>query len=130
MTVTVTRTADLRLDVVTPGLFVGIPSSYAMLVTNKTATATAGPITITDVLPAGLRYRDYVGPGWSCGAVGQTVTCTFARPLPGRSFAVLALVVDVTAPRGTVITNTVRLTPLDAVPADNTVTIRSTVRRL
>ena len=33
-------------------------------------------ITVTDTLPVGLSYASASGTGWTCGAVGQLVTCT------------------------------------------------------
>jgi hypothetical protein len=50
-------------------------------VTNNGITPTPDPMTLTDVLPAGLTYQGFSGAGWSCAAAGQTVTCTYAGSL-------------------------------------------------
>jgi large repetitive protein len=54
---------------------VGQQGTYLLTVTNPGPTATPGPITITDQLPNGLTYVSAAGPGWTCNASGQTVTC-------------------------------------------------------
>lgn len=43
---------------------------------NIGSVASSGTITVTDTLPAGLTPTSASGTGWSCGIVGQTVTCT------------------------------------------------------
>jgi hypothetical protein len=129
VTVTVNRIADLRLDMVPPLLLAGLPSAYAIVVTNLSTVATSGVVTITDVLPAGVVYTGFYGPGWNCAAVGQRVSCTLGRPLSSRSITALAITVRVTAPNGTVITNTASVTPTDNSPSNNSATVRSTVRR-
>ncbi len=54
------------------------------------------PITVTDVLPAGLSFVSGVGTGWSCAAAGQTVTCTNPNNLsPGSSLPDITLTVAV-----------------------------------
>ena len=43
----------------------------------------AGPVTVSDALPAGLSYDSATGTGWSCAFDGasRTVTCTLAGGL-------------------------------------------------
>ena len=53
----------------------GQQGSYALVVHNNGAPLT-GQTTVTDTLPAGLSYVSATGSGWTCGAVGQDVTCT------------------------------------------------------
>ncbi len=56
------------------------------------------PITITDVLPAGLTFVSGIGSGWTCSAVAQTVTCTHPNTgnlLPGSALPDVALTVAV-----------------------------------
>ena len=129
VTVTVTPIADLRLDMITPGLFIGVPSTYAISVTNTSNLATTGVVIVTDTLPAGLNYRTFLAPGWACAAAQRTVTCTFSRSLSARSITALALFVDVTATKGTVITNTARVAPADGTPSNNSATVQATVRK-
>jgi large repetitive protein len=56
-------------------LTVGQRGTYLLTVANPGPTATPGPVTITDPLPAGLTYVSASGPGWNCSASGQMVTC-------------------------------------------------------
>ncbi len=43
---------------------------------RREPTTRAGPITVTDTLPAGLNFDSAAGPGWSCGEAAGVVTCT------------------------------------------------------
>jgi uncharacterized repeat protein (TIGR01451 family) len=65
----VTKTRD---DVMTPGG----EETYTINVRNDGPGTVVGPVTMTDVLPQGLTYVSATGSGWTCGATGQTVTCT------------------------------------------------------
>jgi len=56
----------------------GLPSNYIIKVTNNGPLAEGGPFTVVDVLPASLLFVSAGGTGWSCGAVGQKVTCTYS----------------------------------------------------
>ena len=62
--------------------------SYALTVTNQGLSSEPGPLTIVDTLPSGLSFTSFSGTGWTCGASGQTVTCT----------RIGALAADATAP--------------------------------
>lgn len=83
---TVTHTANTAFLVGLPVLSVakshtgsftaGTNGSYSLVVTNNSLSPVAGTTTVTDTLPAGLTYVSGSGTGWSCGAVGQVVTCT------------------------------------------------------
>ncbi len=66
-----------------------------------------GTTTVTDVLPAGLTYNSASGPGWTCGAVDQTVTCTRTNSFAGAGPAsTIQLQVDVGAAALPSVTNT------------------------
>ncbi|MBL8523014.1 MAG: DUF11 domain-containing protein, partial [Betaproteobacteria bacterium] len=73
---------DLRLTKTSASAFVvGGSASFTLTPNNLGGTApTTGTITVTDVLPSGLTYvaAGSGGAGWTCGNVGQTVTCTSA----------------------------------------------------
>jgi uncharacterized repeat protein (TIGR01451 family) len=60
----------------TSTIYQNTPFDYNFTVTNTGSSATSGTVTVSDVLPAGLQYVSYSGIGWSCSALGQTVTCT------------------------------------------------------
>jgi len=51
-------------------------------------------------------------------------TCTYSNPIPVGSLNSVALYVAVTAPPGTVLTDTAVLTPTDPTPNDNTATVQ------
>lgn len=68
-----------------PGQFAagGTTGYYTLTPGNiSPGTATSGAITIVDTLPAGLTPTAASGAGWSCGIVGQTVTCTGNAVIP------------------------------------------------
>ena len=96
--------------------------TYTIGVHNVAAERADGPTTVTDTLPAPLTFVSASGPGWACGAVGQTVTCTYAAVIAGGEIAPkIALVVN--APDGSegVVTNTASVANAgDSNPANNT----------
>jgi large repetitive protein len=73
---------DLSLGIALEGTATaGGTATWVVTVRNSGLTAAPGPITVTDVLPAGLTYVSVTGTGWTCAATGQTVTCTNPGPL-------------------------------------------------
>jgi uncharacterized repeat protein (TIGR01451 family) len=56
-------------------LVVGEPTTYGIGVQNIGTQTGGGTVTVTDDLPAGLTFVGASGDGWTCGAVGQLVTC-------------------------------------------------------
>ena len=114
---------DLAITKGTTGpFFVGFEGgTYVLTVTNVGTMPTVGPITIVDVLPDELAYLSSQGTGWSCGAVGQTVTCTNPGPLlPGQQTTV-QLVMFVLGEARPSITNTATVsTAGDDDPNNNT----------
>jgi uncharacterized repeat protein (TIGR01451 family) len=105
-------------------------ATYVLRVTNVGGRPTTGPIVVSDPLPSGLRFVSASGPGWSCAAQGQNVTCRNAGPIqPGQTSTIL-LRVRVAAPAGTQITNCATVeTAGDANPANNRACHTSTVQR-
>jgi uncharacterized repeat protein (TIGR01451 family)/fimbrial isopeptide formation D2 family protein len=105
-------------------------ATYVLRVANGGGGPTSGPIVVSDPLPAGLRFVSASGPGWSCAAQGQNVTCRNAGPIqPGQTSTIL-LRVRVAAPAGTQITNCATVeTAGDANPANNRACHTSTVQR-
>src|SRR5439155_23328060 len=53
-----------------------VGATYTITVTNSGGAATAGTVTVSDTLPAGLTPTGAAGTGWSCGIALQVVTCT------------------------------------------------------
>jgi uncharacterized repeat protein (TIGR01451 family) len=105
-------------------------ATYVLRVTNGGGGPTSGPIVVSDPLPSGLRFVSASGPGWSCAAQGQNVTCRAAGPIqPGQTSTIL-LRVRVAAPAGTQITNCATVeTAGDANPANNRSCHTGTVQR-
>ncbi len=89
------------------GLFApGAAASYTIGVSNGGTGPTIGPVTVVDVLPAGVSYVSATGAGWSCSASGQTVTCVNASTfVPGGSGSIAVAVTVAATAQGT-LTNT------------------------
>jgi uncharacterized repeat protein (TIGR01451 family) len=123
--------ADLAITKSHVGNFtVGTNGVYTLNITNNGPSAATGTITVTDTLPTGLTYVSASGTGWTCGAVGQTVTCTRAGPLTnGATAPAVTLTASVGAAAYPGITNTATvLNPtFDNVAANNTVSDPTTV---
>ena len=99
----------------------GEAAQYEVAVGNgAAAAATAGPVTVVDVLPIGLSYAGFSGAGWACGALGDVVTCAHVGPLgPGEAAPPLTLDVTVGAAAVPSVTNTVAVSTPGDVNADN-----------
>lgn len=68
--------ADLVLTKSHVGNFTAGQNGNYSLVVHNNGLALDGPTTVTDTLPAGLTYVSGTGTGWTCGALGQDVSCT------------------------------------------------------
>ncbi|MCI0460614.1 MAG: DUF4214 domain-containing protein, partial [Gemmataceae bacterium] len=94
----ITHVADLTIAMSHSGNFtVGGTGTYTITVSNIGGAATDAPVTISDMLPAGLTYA---GPatvnGWTISVDGQTITATRMDVLAsGASFEALTLTVSV-----------------------------------
>jgi uncharacterized repeat protein (TIGR01451 family) len=87
-----------------------VPSMVAanlyLTVRNAGGRRTAGTVTVTDPMPAGLTSSFAGGDGWTCSG-GSTVTCTRADGLAaGHGYPSIRVLVDVAADAPAVITNT------------------------
>lgn len=60
----------------------GQDTELMVTVTNSDTAVTAGDVSLTDVLPAGMAYVSSSAAGGSCSASGGTVTCTLASLAP------------------------------------------------
>jgi uncharacterized repeat protein (TIGR01451 family) len=74
---------------------------------SNVGTADANnPITVSDVLPAGLTFVSGTGSGWTCGASGQAVTCATPGPLAvGAQSAAITLTLSVSLAAAPGVTN-------------------------
>src|SRR5205807_6530868 len=80
--------ADLRITKThaAPYFLVGSDGTYRITVSNHGPDAAAGPIVVTDTLPAGLRFVSASGSAWRCDAAHAVATCRRAEALgAGRS---------------------------------------------
>jgi uncharacterized repeat protein (TIGR01451 family) len=100
--------ADLTVAKTHTGNFTrGSTGSYTVTVSNAGGAATSGTVTVTDTLPTGLTYSSATGTGWTCGAAGQTITCTRATALAaGASYPAITVVVNVLQTAASSVTNT------------------------
>ena len=88
-----TPVSDLSITKTHSGTLVyGTNAAWTLAVANNGPAASAGTTTVTDTLPAGVSYVSATGSGWTCGAAGQTVTCTSTSAVAsGASFPNISL---------------------------------------
>ncbi|MEB0000352.1 hypothetical protein QN367_14790 [Cryobacterium sp. RTS3] len=98
--VTVVAVADLELvqSIATAAPLAGADVVFDFALRNLGRSDAVGPITVTDVLPVGLRFRSNTA-GWTCTAVpaasipantAQTVTCTLGDVGAGTAAGLVA----------------------------------------
>jgi uncharacterized repeat protein (TIGR01451 family) len=105
----------------------GGTGSYVLTVTNVGRVATKGTSTIVDPLPAGVSFVSAAGPGWSCSANGQTVTCTTTAILLPGAVTQVTVTVTVAATAPSTLTNTATVgTPGDPNASNNSSTVTTT----
>jgi uncharacterized repeat protein (TIGR01451 family) len=84
-------------------------NDYTITVSNTRLAQTAGVVTVTDTVPAGLTPTAPNGTfdGWTCLLNGQTLTCTTSDVLAGgASYPPITLLVDVANDASPSVTNT------------------------
>jgi uncharacterized repeat protein (TIGR01451 family) len=87
---------DLRLAKSHAGTFtVAAQGIYTLSASNAGSAVSSGLITVVDTLPAGLTFVSASGTGWSCGAVGQSVTCTTSATIAAASTLVNGITLTV-----------------------------------
>lgn len=82
-------------------------------------------ITVTDTLDANLGFVSATGPGWTCAATGQVVTCTRPGPYTGGNFTNMPVITLVATANGVgTLSNQAAISlpagETDSVPANNT----------
>jgi len=109
---------DMALEKVVDGEFnrAAGRGQYRLTVDNRGTLATQGPVTVEDVLPAGLTPLGASGEGWDCQIAGQTVTCVNDTVVePGGMLPEILLEVAIAADAPARIDNLATVaTPLDA----------------
>ena len=73
---------------------VGVNYNYTLTVSNTGTSNTNGQISVSDVLPTGLNFVSGSGNGWSCSAVGQTVTCISNNTIVVGTNSAITLIVN------------------------------------
>jgi len=101
--------------------------SYTIVVANVGNLASAGTITVTDALPAGLTATAINGIGWTMDL--GTLTCTRSSTLfPGASYPPIVITVNVSANAPASANNTATVSGgEDANPANNTANDPTTI---
>ena len=110
-TATITASADLRIDknhALDP--IAGGNVTWTLDVVNDGPSVAGAGTVVTDTLPTGLTYVSAAGVDWSCGAVGQLVTCTRAQPLALGPAPQITLVAEVASSVTGTIVNTAEVT--------------------
>jgi len=107
--------SDLSVAIARPGaLQVGRNAAYTVTVTNNGPYTDAGPITVTQTLPAGMSFVSGNGTNWSCLASGATVTCTYRAAIaPDTNAAPLTITAGVSTTGDKTTTVTVKGTDDD-----------------
>ncbi len=105
--------------------------TYTITVTNVGGTPTSGTVTVTDTLPTGLTPTAPNGAhnGWTCGIVGQVLTCTRNDALAATaSYPDITLTVDVAANAPPSVDNTATVSGGgDIVPGNNSDTDQTNI---
>jgi uncharacterized repeat protein (TIGR01451 family) len=128
-----TTLADLAVTMsVAPATdFPGSALQYTINATNN-GPSDAAAVTMTDVLPAALRFTSIVAPGgWSCTTpapgTNGTVTCSLASmPVGSGGTFTLNVVIDLATAAGTNISNTAQIS--SSTPDANSVNNSSTAQ--
>jgi len=104
--------SDLSIAIARSGaLSVGADVQYTITVANDGPYTEAGPITVSNTLPAGMSYVSGGGTGWTCSVTGAAGSCVYRGALaPGARAPALV----------------VRATVTSAGEKSNTVTVKGT----
>ncbi len=112
----------------------GGTGSYTLTTTNNGPDqyAPTDTVTVTDTLPTGESFVSVSGTGWTCGAVGQVVTCTANNVTvnSGSSLPAITVNVNVATNAAASLTNTATVASnpnLDYNTANNTDTDVTTI---
>src|SRR6266545_639184 len=91
-------TPDLTIDVGGPSsATVGTPFDYVIALANVGTGASAGTVTVTDIIPPGLTVNGVTGgANFNCSILAQVVTCTSNAAIGAGAVNVIAAVIDVT----------------------------------
>ena len=100
---------------------------YTINVSNGGAGPTAGVVTVTDALPAGLTATSLSGTGWNCSLGTLTCSRSDVLPPPGN-YSAITLVVSVSSTAPTLVTNVATVSGGgDLTPGNNSASDPATV---
>jgi uncharacterized repeat protein (TIGR01451 family) len=120
--VTVSAGPDLAIAKTHTGTFTRgqVGAVYTLVVSNVGGQPTAGTVTVTDTLPAGLAATSIAGTGWTCTLA--PLACTRSDVLaPGASYPPILVTVNVAANAPATVVNTATVTGgADTNPVNNT----------
>jgi uncharacterized repeat protein (TIGR01451 family) len=106
----------------------GGTGQYTITVKNIGTTVTAGTITVTDTLPAGLTYTSKGGSNWTCTYAAQVVTCTSNTAITaGGTGQLLLLNITVPLTAGSPVVNNVSVSGGGDVNTTNNTATDSTI---
>ncbi len=88
---------DITIDVGGPSsATVGTPFDYVIALANVGTGASAGTVTVTDIIPPGLTVNGVTGgANFNCSILAQVVTCTSNAAIGAGAANVIAAVIDV-----------------------------------
>lgn len=130
-TVTPVGVADLSIKKSHTGKATVGQNLVFTLTAHNAGPSQARGVTVTDTLPAGLKFVKAAGAGWTC--LAKAPTCTLNAPLaPGKTAAPVKVTVKVTAAARPSVTNIGRVsmdksTTTDPVPGNNSAKDKVTV---
>ena len=135
ISVTNTPVADMSISkTVSQTLESGASGQFRISVTNNGPSNEPASVTVTDTLDGNLAYTGFSSSdgNWSCGAVGQNVTCTYGAPVAsGVTLADVLINVSVAAVAdGTPVSNTATVagTLFDNLSGNDSSTVNTTIR--
>ena len=119
---------DLAVAKSAPEQFqLGTLGRYTLTVTNVGLAPSVGATAVTDTLAGGLRFVAASGPGWTCSASGQVVTCVLPTPLAPSVSSQILLDAEILPGIGTEVRNAVAMaTPGDTVLGGNNAALVTT----
>ena len=99
--------SDMQVTAVaSAGFATGGSATYTLTLDNNGPQGAAGPITLTNTLPAGLTYTSVTGTGsWVCSTLAQVATCTWAGTYNKNSPTTITIVASITNAAPTSVTN-------------------------
>lgn len=98
--------SDLSIAMTRGGsMAVGGKATYTLVVSNNGPYTEAGPVTVTDTLPAGMSFVSASGVNWTCTNSGQVVTCSYKASMAPNTTAAPLVITAAVNQTGTMTNN-------------------------